>query len=89
MNLDDFSGQFNAKKGMTPDFIEQALIGLQPQHEKMLSEYPAGFDSLQVEKQLAYLNSENKQIRSELRRLNDYITAVIEYRRLCNQFYFT
>lgn len=75
-----------AKKSiMTPESVEQALAVLRPQHERILADYPTEFGSLPVKKRFAVLAAENKQLRAELGRLNEYISFLIDYRRACNR----
>ncbi len=61
--------------------IEETLANLGPQHKKMLSEYTHEFETEPVEKRLNFLGLENKQLLTELRRLNEFLTILVEYRR--------
>ena len=63
--------------------MEQILLSLKTQHEKILGDYPSTFATFSLDKQIGYLNTENKQIRDELKRLNDFISFIVDYKRHC------
>lgn len=70
------------KKSITPEGIEQAISQLRASHEKLVMDYNETFEKLGEDKQIAFLGNENKQLREELKRLNEFITQLVEYRRL-------
>jgi hypothetical protein len=71
-----------SKNKVTPELIEQALVALKPQHEKLLEEAPANVGELPRERQVEFYAAENKRMREELKRLNEFITLFVGYRRL-------
>ncbi len=73
---------------MTPESIEQIILNLKLQHDKLLEDYPETFIELMQDKQLSILTRENKQIMDEFKRLNEFMTFLVDYHRSSIAFFF-
>ncbi len=66
---------------MTPAMISETLASLAPQYDRLLS--PLSLDTLPMRRRFGRLSAENRQLREELRRLNEFIGALFESRGRC------
>jgi len=68
-------------KILTPESIEEILANLQPQYKQLLEPYNAEFDKQALSKQYQYLFAENKTLNQELKRINELLTFLIEFKQ--------
>jgi hypothetical protein len=66
---------------MTLASIEETLSSLKPKYDKMLADTGPGLAGLDEDKTLQFLKGENYALRTELKRLNDFITHLVEVRK--------
>ena len=64
--------------------IESELKAQSEAHQNLMKDYDANFDTLEFGRKVANLKGENKQLREELKKLNDLITRLVEARRFRN-----
>ncbi len=53
----------------------------QEKYGRLLADYGSEFDCMRFEKKWGHLRTENKQIRDELKQLNQLISQLVESRR--------
>ncbi len=56
-------------------------MSLKGKYDKLLGEYKESFDEMPQDKKFALLAKDNKQLAEELKRLNEFITYLVEQRR--------
>ncbi len=66
--------------------IEQELAGLDGIYESLLQPHETLLKGLSEQKQVSYLQTENKHIRDEFRRLNALLNELVESHRTCKAY---
>jgi len=61
--------------------VEHKLRSYQLKYEKLISNYDENFEALPLEKKATMLKGDNKEIRSELKKLNEMISEMVEARK--------
>jgi len=64
------------------------MTSLKSQHQKLLEDYPIDFGLYSHDKQISILSKENKQIMEEFKRLNEFMSFLVDYHRSSNFFDF-
>ena len=75
------SGIEKNKGGFKLEDIEQSLISLKPEHNKLVRDYSNEFNTLPKDRQLFMLSRDNKQIREHLKLINKFMTSLLDHRR--------
>ena len=61
--------------------IERELEDLEEYHEGLLGEFDARFDLMPVDNQLLALKKENTKLKQEFKKLNGFITQLVEAKK--------
>jgi len=63
--------------------MEETLHGLKEKYDKLLADNAKSLENMNEEKAFQFLKYENFQLRTELKRINDFISHLVELRKNC------